>query len=361
MAARKLGELLLEQGLVTQGQLGDALQAQMIFGGRLGTNLVELGYLSEGQLATFLSTQLGLPSVSAAEIDAVSAETLRSVSAEVASRYHVFPLAVSGRRLRLAMVDPTDLAAVDEIGFRTGCTILPAVAPEILVVYALEKHYSIPRPTRYLRLDRSTEAQMMEAHRATLGPAPGSPDRPQPLPRGSGPEILLGEPEGGGAAAIEATAARLAEAREHAQVPEIFRDALAKDFARVAIFGVKGATAVGWLHAGLGGSEEDFRRRSFSLADGLDITQIVRGRVPRLAQLGDSGPELWLLETIGAPPAHQLLFLPVAVGAEPLFFAICDGLRAGLVSNSMGRYARLLRKVTAALQMLNYRKQVLAE
>jgi hypothetical protein len=359
MATRKLGELLVQQGVVTQGQLSDALQAQMIFGGRLGTNLVELGYLSEKHLAEFLSTQLALPSVSAAEIDAVAKETLESVSAEVASKYMIFPVAVNGRRLRLAMVDPTDLAAVDEIRFKTGFAIQPVVAPEVLIVYALEKHYDIPRPTRYLRLDRSTEAQMMEAHRAGLAPPPlAPPERPRRTqPEGPDTGISVGRDEEG--LAIEAVASQLVEATEHAQVPEILCDALWADYERVAIFGIKGATAVGWIHAGIAISDEEFRRVSFAMEEGLTVTQIVQGRVPRLAQIGESPTELWLLEMIGASPARQLLFLPVSVGEEPLLFAICDSLRAGLVSKSIGKYVRLLRKVGAALQMLNYRREVL--
>lgn len=362
MAAKKLGELLVEGGLITPGQLSDALQAQMVFGGRLGTNMVELGYLSEGQLATFLSTQLGLPSASAAEIDAVSKEALKSVSAEAASKYMVFPLAVTGRRLRLAMVDPTDLGSVDEVSFQTGFTVQPVVAPEVLIVYALEKYYQVPRPTRYLRLDRNTEAQMMEAHRAGLGSSPAVQEHPrrtaqsQDLDPGS---FIGGLEDGEAGASIDAVAAQLAGVTDHARVPEIFRDALSQDFARVAIFGVKGATAVSWLQAGLGASDEDFRRLSFPLEDGLGITQIVRGRVPRLAQIGDSPIDKWLLQLLGASPANQLLFLPVCVGEDPLFFAVCDALRAGLVANSIGKYARLARKVAAALQMLNYRHQVL--
>jgi hypothetical protein len=362
MAAKKLGELLVEHGLVTHVQLGDALQAQMVFGGRLGTNLVELGYLSEGQLATFLSEQLGLPSVSAAEIDAVTKETLATVGAEVASRYMVFPLSVSGRRLRLAMVDPTDLASVDDIRFKTGLTIQPAVAPEVLVVYALERYYEIPRPTRYLRLDRNTEAQMMEAHRAGLGSPPNLPDaaRSSRRPEGPAPAIPVGEPasvEAG--AAIETVGAQLVEATEHMRVLEVLRDTLSRDFTQVAIFGVKGALAASLLHAGLGGSDEDFRRLSFPLEEGLAITQIVRGRAPRLARIGASPVEAWLLEVMGTPPENQLLFLPVFVGEEPLVFAVCDGLRVGLVSTSLRRWERLSRKVAAAFQMLNYRKQVL--
>ncbi len=359
MATRKLGELLVEHGLITEAQLGDSLQAQMVFGGRLGTNLVELGYVSEGQLAEFLSEQLGLPPVSASEIDAVSKEALESVSVETASKYLICPLALSGRRLRLAMVDPTDLAAVDEIRFKTGFTIQPAVAPEVLIVYALEKHYRVPRPTRYLRLDRSTEAEMVEAHRAGTGPALGLQDPPRRPARPQRPGIAIDGPEGGEAVALEAVAAKLVEATEHAQVLEILRGALSQDFARVVIFGIRGATAVGWLQAGLDGSDEDLRRLSFPLEAGVDLTQIVRGRVPRLAQIGDSPVESWLLETIRIPPDHQLLILPVSVGEEPRLFAMCDGLRTGLVSKSIGIHERLARKVGAALQMLNYRKQIL--
>ncbi len=357
MPAKKLGELLVEGGLVSRGQLDDALQAQMIYGGRLGTNLVELGYLSESHLAEFLSTQLGLPAVSAAEIDAVSSEALGAVTPEVASKYLIFPLAVAGRRLRLAMADPTDLAAFDEIRFQTGFAIQPVVAPELLLLYALEKHYRIPRPTRYLRLDRNTEAEMMDAHRAGLAPvALGSPGRELPAPaRSAEPGVGIAREAG---VAVDAVGSQLIETTEHAQVAEILCDALWTDFEHVAIFGVTGVTAVGWIRAGIGSTDEDFRRLSFTLEDGLELSRIVRGRVPRLAQIGESATELWLLETLGASPARRLLFFPVAVGEEPLLFAVCDGRRPGVPEN-LGKYVRLSRKVAATVQMLNYRQEIL--
>src|SRR5690242_14933315 len=125
--AIRIGELLVKHQIVTEGQLSEALRAQELFGGRVGTNLVELGYLSEQALAQFLSTQLGIPHIAASELDAVPEEALKLVPRALAEKYKVVPVSAQKRRIRLAMADPTDLKAVDEVAFSSGCSVQPVI------------------------------------------------------------------------------------------------------------------------------------------------------------------------------------------------------------------------------------------
>jgi hypothetical protein len=147
----RLGELLVKNQIITEVQLAQAVRAQHIFGGRLGTNLVELGFISEQLLTKFLSTQLTIPAVPIAALDNVPESVLRLVPRAVAEKYEVVPISVSGHKLRVAMSDPTDLAGIDEVSFATGYHIQPVIAPELLVIYSLEKHYGIARGLRYIR------------------------------------------------------------------------------------------------------------------------------------------------------------------------------------------------------------------
>src|SRR5688572_24693630 len=97
--ALRLGDLLVKQGVITEGQLAEALRAQQLFGGRLGTNLVELGYLTEHALARLLSVQLGLPAIGATDVEAVPEAVLKALPRDVAARYKVVPLSLANRRL----------------------------------------------------------------------------------------------------------------------------------------------------------------------------------------------------------------------------------------------------------------------
>src|SRR5688572_10071622 len=103
----------------------------MIYGGRLGTNLVELDYITEEFLSQFLASKLRLPCVRPQEMENVAPEVLALVDAQTAQKYQVIPLKREKKSLEIAMLDPTDLKALDELAFKTGCLIKPKVAAEL--------------------------------------------------------------------------------------------------------------------------------------------------------------------------------------------------------------------------------------
>src|SRR5215472_1501260 len=172
----KLGELLVQHRVITEAQLAEGLKAQQLFGGRIGTNLVELGYVSEQGLTKFLSTQLNIPAVDSKELEAISGDALAALPIATAEKYRVVPLSISGRKLRVATADPTDLTVLDEISFATGLSITPLIAPELLITCALEKHYGIARPLRYVRLVDSPDAQVELWHSKEPAPARNEPN-----------------------------------------------------------------------------------------------------------------------------------------------------------------------------------------
>jgi hypothetical protein len=149
--ATKLGEILVEAGVMTPAQLGEALKNQVVFGGRLGTNLIEMGFLEENELAGFLSRKLGLPCVGPEQLMSVTPDVIRLVPKELAEKYQIVPLTLEKKRLTLAMLDPSDLPLMDEISFVTGYFIIPMISPELRMVLALEKHYGIKPDTRFIQ------------------------------------------------------------------------------------------------------------------------------------------------------------------------------------------------------------------
>jgi type IV pilus assembly protein PilB len=136
----KLGEILVRENLLTPQQLREALDYQREHGGRLGYNLVKLGLVSDEMVTAVLSRQYGVPSVNLDLFD-VDPPVIRLIPREVAEKYSVLPLSRVGATLTLAMVDPTNVFAMDDIKFMTGLNIEPVVVSEAGVQEAIEQYY----------------------------------------------------------------------------------------------------------------------------------------------------------------------------------------------------------------------------
>ena len=136
----KLGEILLKENLITPDQLKQALEHQKTNGGRLGNSLVKLGFLNDDEVTAVLSRQYGVPSINLAYFE-VDPSVTKLIPMDTATKYQVLPLSRVGSSLTLAMVDPTNVFAMDDIKFMTGFNIEPVVASEASIVEAIKKHY----------------------------------------------------------------------------------------------------------------------------------------------------------------------------------------------------------------------------
>jgi type IV pilus assembly protein PilB len=137
---RRLGDLLVAEGLISQEQLTRALAAQKGTAEKLGSILVRLKLVSEEQLIGFLSRQYGIPSMTLAQLD-VDADVLRLVPAAIAKKYEVLPVKRVNNSLTLAMADPTNVFALDDIAFMTNLQVLPVVASQVAIRKAIERNY----------------------------------------------------------------------------------------------------------------------------------------------------------------------------------------------------------------------------
>jgi type IV pilus assembly protein PilB len=140
----KLGEILVRENLISPQHLRQALDYQREHGGRLGFNLVKLGLVSDDTITAILSRQYGIPSVNLELFD-IDESVLRLIPQEVAQKYSVLPLSRVGATLTLAMVDPTNVFAMDDIKFMTGLNVEPVVVAEASVQQAIAKYYSTTR------------------------------------------------------------------------------------------------------------------------------------------------------------------------------------------------------------------------
>src|SRR5262245_7288511 len=140
-----LGDLLINDGLVTREQLQTALAEQKRTREKLGVILVRLNLITEDQLVGFLSRQYGIPSISLADFE-VDREVLRLVPLQLASKYEVLPIRVVGNTLTLAMSDPTNLLALDDVAFMTNMQVMPLVASQGAIREAIERAYTEDAP-----------------------------------------------------------------------------------------------------------------------------------------------------------------------------------------------------------------------
>jgi len=136
----KLGEILVRENLISPQHLREALDYQREHGGRLGFNLVKLGLVSDDMITAVLSRQYGIPSVNL-ELFQIDAQVLHLIPQEVAQKYSVLPLSRVGASLTLAMVDPTNVFAMDDVKFMTGLNVEPVVVAEASIQQAISKYY----------------------------------------------------------------------------------------------------------------------------------------------------------------------------------------------------------------------------
>jgi len=138
--AVRIGELLLKEKLITPEQLQQALTQQKSNGGKLGYNLVKMGFVKDEQITALLSKQYGVPSINLAQFK-IDPTIVKLVPTETARKYQIIPLSRSGSTLTIAMTDPTNVFAMDDIKFMTGYTVEPVVASETAITDAVEKYY----------------------------------------------------------------------------------------------------------------------------------------------------------------------------------------------------------------------------
>jgi type IV pilus assembly protein PilB len=136
----RIGELLLKEKRITPEQLQQALNHQKTNGGKLGHNLVALGLVKDEEITALLSRQYGVPSINLTQFE-IDPSVIKLIPADTAQKYQIVPLSRAGATLTIAMTDPTNVFAMDDIKFMTGYNVEPVVASEVAVIDAIQKYY----------------------------------------------------------------------------------------------------------------------------------------------------------------------------------------------------------------------------
>jgi type IV pilus assembly protein PilB len=136
----RIGELLLKEKRITPDQLQQALNHQKANGGKLGYNLVKMGFVKDEEITALLSKQYGVPSINLTQFE-IDLAVIKLIPAETAQKYQIVPLSRAGATLTIAMTDPTNVFAMDDIKFMTGYNVEPVVASETAVIEAIQRYF----------------------------------------------------------------------------------------------------------------------------------------------------------------------------------------------------------------------------
>src|SRR6185312_12026454 len=137
----RIGDLLLKEKRITPAQLQEALSYQKTAGGKLGANLVKLGFVKDEEITALLSKQYGVPSINLTQFE-IDQSVIKLIPPETVQKYQIIPLSRAGATLTIAITDPTNVFAMDDIKFMTGYNVEPVVASESAVLEAIQRYYS---------------------------------------------------------------------------------------------------------------------------------------------------------------------------------------------------------------------------
>lgn len=171
---QKLGEILLESGLVTPEQLGDLLTEQTGSRRRLGKILVEKGLIDESELISLIEAQLNIPQINLYSCK-IDSHVATSIPRDMAERYRVIPIERRGELLRLAMADPMNLAAVDDVAMITGMEVEPVIAAESAVIHVINQYFGLKESLENSSAehgDRGREEERLKQLKARVEEAP---------------------------------------------------------------------------------------------------------------------------------------------------------------------------------------------
>lgn len=344
----KLGEMLLKVGALTNGQLEQVLKAQVIYGGRIGTNLVEMGLVSEEELAHVLSEQTGAPCVEPFELGEIAKDVLKLVPPELVRKYRVVPLALDGKRLSLAMANPHDFDAVEEIGFVTGYVVKPRICTELRLNAALEKYYRIARPTRFIKVEggMSTSFEVGAASAASA-----------PLTAGTRWVSLPEEKAQTEQFTVKDVAEMMAAAATELEVVQAVVSYMGGEFDRGGFLRLVSGKVSGVQAVTDGEAVEGFARFEAELGRLPQVARMVEEKGLVMCELGQGDADGLLVRAMGGTLPASALLLPISMGGH-VVAAVCASDGKGRLGGGAFELQRVGVMAELSLEMLSLRRKI---
>jgi hypothetical protein len=374
--SKKLGQILIERGVITQAELEIALRNQLMLGGHLGTCLLELGLVDEHLLGTTLAETLKVPYAKSEVFLRADEFAVRSMSKSVVEEYHAVPFRRSGKALDVAMIDPRDLPAIDALAFASACKVVPWVSPEVRIFEAMERLYDIPRRMRYIVISRSLSPIGSAIARETVrAPASAPAIEPQSKHRDatdhgaeygygrSWVEIAdeLASKSGTPRAATDHDAgdlaSRLCRANHKDEISQVVLAHALKTMKRAMLFVVKGDDIALWDSAGFDAALDPAAFGTIGLR-GLTILDHLLGHEHYLGPLGDSPEHREIYVRLDVPAPVEVLLVPVHINDRLVALLVGDGGSEGRVEGDPREGLRLARMLGLALNLVIFKKKI---
>ncbi|MEW6777325.1 MAG: hypothetical protein AB1405_13600 [Bdellovibrionota bacterium] len=307
-----LARLLLGRGQITREQLVQAIEHQVVYGGRLGTSLIELGFVPEKEISEALATKYGIPTIEVKD-EEIEKKLVSEIGKEKLERYKVFPHSVQSKTLKLLMVDPSDHVAKAAISYGTSYIIRPYVIPEYRMLDLLERYCGVAPQWRYE--DRS-EGYVDKALRSGAGrPTDAQPPAPEPLP-------------------VKEALARLERAKTRDEVIALALSVLQNFCPRVIFYIVRKNYILGWDCVGPGVDRRLIRSHIFPLTEPSIFQTVHENPGPYMGPLPRTAANDLLRKSIEKRTGNMLV-LPVSLGGKIVNLIYCDAGPRGDVSAEM--------------------------
>ncbi len=316
----KLGEALVKEGIITRQQLNQALERQVVYGGRIGTNLIELRFISEEELTRFLGRFFNITPVKQEMVAAIPPDVINSLTPDIVNRYKILPFKKDRNRLHTAMLNPRDIKEIDEIRFTTGFDIIPYVITELRLLHCLERYYGIKRDIRYVSLtDRFNPEAKVEEN------------------------------------SIDKVKRAFADVKETEEIAGILLQEVYRVAERVAVFAIKEGKITGWKARGL--AVEGFTATVSD--DEMSIfSEVLKNKIhyrgPILNIKGNEG-----LVKLLSGTTQDSLVIPVGIRERIVAILYADNGNNSVLNANVGYLSKLATMAGIAFEIMILRKKLL--
>jgi hypothetical protein len=353
----KLGELLVRKGLIDRDQLRKALDSQLIVGGHLGTCLIEKGFIDEDCLGEVLAETSALPYATRAMLVDVPRCVVNSLPAKLVVKHNVVPFRLDKKLLDVAMIDPKNLQAIDELSFAAGYRIRPWIAPEMRIFQAMERYYDVPRRQRYVALcrqvDQSGDAESAIVHMDRVGEArPREDGVERPHPRGEADFGITDDAELTDLLCSSENPDRLGEA--------VLAQAGKGGVTRALLFKVINASATFWRAYGVWMDRVTAASLSFPIVS-EPVFGLLRGEAQYRGPVPDEVGYRQFYTKLGMAVPPEILVLPVYTDDRLVALFYADGgagESGGPIRGDTEDYRRLMKRFGLALNLVVLRRQI---
>jgi hypothetical protein len=349
-------DMLLNAGLINRDQFEEALRNRVLYGGKIGTSLIELGYIREEDLARFLSVKLSVPYVHPDQLLHIPLEVIELLPKELALKYGAIPLSLERKRLSLVMADPSDLHAIDEIGFITGYSITPLITPEVRLVQALGIYYQTAVDPRFQRVIERIEAEQIDSIEPLEDEAVTA-------------NLFEGILDGVDGVAVNGWSERvrlfapsefsrcLARADSREEIADLVIAYLTGRFKRAALFMVRNDTATGWKGVLDGEPLVALPDLSIPLDEPSVLKTVVDSVGLYLGSLADTPLNRKLLDGMGGGRPTSVLLAPLILSGRIVAILYADSKED--MTSHVQELQKVITKTALAFEALICREKIL--